>query len=274
MFIVITIIVFFKIPYSTTKNSFYADIQRHSEHTIAHSDVFSEQEIVHLPEPVQNHFRAAGLIGQPKMASVTADVTSAILRESRDGSPMIIEYTLYSFAYEPVRLAYIRTSMFGIPFEGFDSLQDGTGFMRGVIGKVFTLFNQTGIDMDRAQLITYLGECFIIPTSLFGEHITWEAIDANHARAAITYGEITGSGIFVFGDDGIVRSFHSDERARIGNDGSVDFPGWTVLYDDWKRNENGIYMPSSIKTIWHDNDGDFIYFEATEINITILEEQT
>ena len=39
---------------------------------------------------------------------------------------------LYMFAYKPVRLAYIRTSMFEIPFEGFDSLQDGTGFMKGV----------------------------------------------------------------------------------------------------------------------------------------------
>ena len=264
--LVLGVIVFFQIPYSVMRNDFQRDVQRHIEQSNIQDGIFTEQNLVRLPELVQSHFRAAGLIGQPIMTSATAMMSSATLRESNDRPPMIIDYTLYLFAYSPVRLAYIKTSMFGIPFEGYDSLQDGEGFMRGVIGKIFTLFNQTGNEMDRAQLLTYLGECFMIPSSVFGEHITWETIDETSVRATITYGGISLSGLFVFGDNGLVQSFHTTERARIGNDGSVDFPGWSAVYEDWRRGENGIYMPNSVRAIWHESGGDLVYFEASNID--------
>jgi len=130
------VIVFFQIPYSPTRSAFQKDVQIHTEQSSAMlSRVFAEQDIAHLPEPVQNHFRVAGLIGQPMMTSTRAFMQSVPLYDAIDKPPMIIDYTLYLFAHKPVRLAYIYTSMFGIPFEGFDSTQDGVGFMKGVIGK-------------------------------------------------------------------------------------------------------------------------------------------
>jgi len=263
--LVIAVIIFFQIPHSRTRNEFQRDVQRHMELSDVQAGFFAEQDISHLPAPVQSHFRAVGLIGQPIMTSVTATMSSATLRDSNNSTPMVIDYTLYSFAYSPVRLAYIRTSMFGIPFEGFDSLQDGEGFMRGVIGKIFTLFNQTGQEMNRAQLLTYLGECFIIPTSILGEHITWEAIDETSVRATITYGDISGSGIFTFDYSGLVQSFYTDERAKIDNDGSIDFSGWSALYGDWRKSENGKYLPNSVRAVWHESEGDLVYFEANNI---------
>ncbi len=49
---------------------------------------------------------------------------------------MIVDYKLCSFEDKPVQLAYIRTSMYGIPFEAYDSTQDGLGSMKSVFGKV------------------------------------------------------------------------------------------------------------------------------------------
>lgn len=46
-----------------------------------------------------------------------------------------IKYTLYSFVAEPIRIALIDTSIFGIPFEGIDSYQNGVGCMKGEIAK-------------------------------------------------------------------------------------------------------------------------------------------
>ncbi len=51
-------------------------------------------------------------------------------------------------------MALIDSSIFGIPFEGYDSYQNGTGGMKGVIAKAITLFDQTGTDMDKACLAT------------------------------------------------------------------------------------------------------------------------
>ena len=47
-------------------------------------------------------------------------------------------------------MALIDSSMFGIPFEGYDYYQNETGGMKGVIAKAITLFDQTGADMDKA----------------------------------------------------------------------------------------------------------------------------
>lgn len=43
------------------------------------------------------------------------------------------------FINEPCRMALIDSSMFGIPFEGYDYYQNGTGGMKGVIAKAITL---------------------------------------------------------------------------------------------------------------------------------------
>jgi len=256
-------ITFFQIPYSPVRHEFQRDLQRHTERSYMQTGVFTEHDIARLPEPFQNHFRVAGIIGQPIMSRVSIHVPSAAIFQSPDSSPMVLDYTFYLFGYRPVRLAYMNTSMFGIPFEAYDSFQGGVGFMKGIIGKVFTLFNVTGVEMDRGQLLTYLGEVLLIPSAIFNEHITWEEIDTNRARATITYGELSGSGIFTFGDDGFMQSFRTDERARIGTDSSIDFPEWSAVIKGWIRSESGMYIPSHFMAVWHEQDGDFVYFEPT-----------
>lgn len=260
MILVIAIVTFFQIPYSPTRSEFRGDVQRHMNQSAIRGGVFTEQDIADLPEPIQNHLRSSGVIGQPIMSGFTMFVPSARLYESRD-RPLTLDYTLYVFAYSPVRLAYMNTSMFGIPFEAYDRVQHGEGVMRGVIGKVIPLFNETGSEMDQGQLLTYLGEFALMPSFIFSDYVTWEPIDAYNARATITYGEISGSGIFTLGDDGFIRYFRTSERAQIHTDGSINFVDWSVVYEDWIRSENGMYMLSNFRVIWHEPEGDLVYFE-------------
>lgn len=267
MVLLVGLVAFFKMPYSKTRSQFEADVQRHLAQSALVPSVFTQQDIASLPEPVQRHLSQAGYIGTTKMSSMTAFMKAVPLKQGADKPELIVDYTLRSFAYQPVRLAYIQAAMFGVPFEGYDSIQGGTGFMKGVIGKLFTLFNQTGAEMDKGQLITYLAECFLIPSSVLSEFIVWEPIDEAHVKATITYNGISGSGVFTFSDDGLVQSFYSDERSRVGMDGSVDTPGWTALYLDY-HDVNGIYMPKRVQVIWHEEQDDLVYFDADDIKIT------
>ena len=262
--LVVAIIIFLKIPYSRTRNEFQRDVKRHKAQAAIQmqTGVFTQQDIEDLPEAIQTHFRVAGIIGKPIMSRFSMLVPSTPLYRSRDSAPLILDYNLYVFAYSPVRLAYMTTSMFGIPFEAYDSTQHGEGFMRGVIGKVFTLFNETGSVMDQGQLITYLGEFVLMPSFIFSDYVTWEVIDAHNVKATISYGEVSGSGVFTLGDDGFIRYFRTDERAKVNTDGSIDFIEWSIIYEDWTKDENGIYMPGNFKIIWHEPEGDFIYFES------------
>jgi len=265
--LVIAVTIFFLIPFSPIRNEFQRDVQQHiALSSSMHSGIFTQENIAFLPEPVQNHLRATGLISQPIPNSVRAFMPSAPLYQSRDSSPLHLDFTLYLFAH-PARLAYMRASMFGIPFEAFDSTQDGAGFMRGVIGKVVPLFNQTGPEMDRGQILTWLGEAPLLPSSLLSEHITWESIDASHVRATVNYREMTVSGIFSFNENGFFRSFRTTERARIGTDGSIEFPAWSVVFDEWIQDANGKYVPYAVRVIWHLDDGDFVYFSSSGFDV-------
>ncbi|MCL2387255.1 MAG: hypothetical protein FWC89_06855 [Defluviitaleaceae bacterium] len=266
VFFVVAVIVFFKIPFSIVKNRFLEDVQKHSCKPVL-ADVITEQDIAFLPEPVQKHFRVAGLLGAPRMANLTAFMPSVPLRDSNSKPPMIIDFTVCLFAYKPIRLAYIKTSVFGVPFEGYDSFQDGVGFMKGVIGKVFSLFNQKGDAMNKGQLFSYLGEAFLCPSIILSEYIKWEHIDATHAKATITCDGVSGSGVFTFSPNGFVQSFSTDERARISMDGKIDYPRWSGVYEDYES-INGIFLPKHIKAIWHLDDGDLVYFESSNISYT------
>lgn len=101
---------------------------------------------------------------------------------------------------DTIMKAYIQNSLYGVPFEEHDSTQQGRGSMKGVIGKIITLFNQTGTEMDKPQLLTYLGECFLIPLFIFSKFISWASIDSNHVKATINYQGISGNGTFIFDD--------------------------------------------------------------------------
>lgn len=268
--IILVITVFLLIPYSPTKNEFLRDVQRHTEKSIynVQPDIFTEESIEHLPELIQNHFRAAGLIGRPISNSVKAFMPSTPFYQSRDTAPLSLDYTLYLFSHPaPVRLAYMTTSMYGIPFAAYDSTQDGVGFMRGVIAKVITLFNETGYEMDKGQLLTWLGEAPLLPSIFLSGYVTWETIDVNHVRATLNYMGMSVSGVYTFNDNGFIVSFHTNERARVATDGSTDFPEWSVILDEWVQTENGTYIPHTVKAVWHLDDGELVYFSASGFDI-------
>ena len=254
---VVAAIIFFRIPYSKMKSRFEKDVQKHMGNTTTKSELLSEQDIALLPEPVQNHLRASGHIGKPKMTSLTAHMPSVPMKDP----DIIVDFTLVLFADEPTRLAYIKSSIIGVPFEAYDEMQNGAGSMKGVIGKMITLFNETGSEMSKSQLLTYLGECVLIPSSMVSEHIKWEAVDGASVKATITCNGISGSGIFTFGDDGFMKSFYTYER---GNDGKKKYHKWSAVYENYAERD-GVYYPEEVKAIWHGDDGDLVYFHANKI---------
>ncbi|MCL2573179.1 MAG: hypothetical protein FWE34_01350 [Defluviitaleaceae bacterium] len=264
---IVMIVIFFQIPYSPTKSNFQRDVQMNKEQSVdMPTRFFTEQGIEHLPIAMQNHFKVAGLIGQPMPNYAKVFMPSVPLYQSKDASPLILDYNLYIFSH-PARLAYMTTSMFGFPFEAYDSTQEGIGFMKGIVGKIFTLFNEDGPEMDRGQLMTWLGEAPLLPSVLLSQYITWQQIDANRVEAILAYRGISGSGIFTFCDNGLIHSFQTNDRPRTATDGSIDFPKWSAVIDSWKRNEDGAYIPSSVKAIWHLSEGDLVYFETSSFTI-------
>jgi hypothetical protein len=159
-------------------------------------------------------------------------------------------------------MALIDSSMFGIPFEGYDYYQNGSGGMKGVIAKAITLFDQTG-----EIWISVFGDLscrkFICPYySIAGLYITFEEISSFEVRATINYKGQTASGIFTFNEQYEMISFTTKDRAVAGTDGSMQYIPWSALCGDYQVSTSGIKHPSKFQAVWNYPDGDFVYFDG------------
>ena len=77
----------------------------------------SENDIAHLPPPVQKYLRYAGVIGKPKVVNFRAEYKGKI-KTKPDGSWLEFYSQQHNFFDDNARLFYLESQMYGIPFDG------------------------------------------------------------------------------------------------------------------------------------------------------------
>lgn len=258
------LMIWFNISYSPVKKQFQNDILALlSENELSvDNKVFSDDDFSHLPTAIQRYIENCGYIGTPKMSYLKMQYHNVDFSQSKNRPTLKIDYTQYNFVSEPCRMALIDSSMFGIPFEGYDYYRNGTGGMKGVIAKAITLFDQTGADMDKACLATFLAESLFAPAILLQDYIVFEEISNFEVRATINYKGQTASGIFTFNEQYEMISFTTNDRAVAGTDGSMEYVPWSALCGDYQLSERGIKYPTKFQAVWNYPDGDFVYFDG------------
>lgn len=258
------LMIWFNISYSPVKKQFQNDLDvLLAENKLSSvEEVFIDNDFSHLPIAIQKYIENCGYIGTPKMSYLKMEYYNVDFLQGRNGPALTIDYTQYNFINAPCRMALIDSSMFGIPFEGYDYYQNGTGGMKGVIAKAITLFHQTGADMDKACLATFLSESLFAPTVLLQDYITFEEISDFEVWATITYGGQTASGIFTFNEQYEMISFTTNDRAATETDGNIEYIPWSALCSDYHFSENGIKYPTKFQAVWNYPDGDFVYFDG------------
>ncbi len=159
------LLLWFSIPYSPLKRAFRKDVEalKSEIQRPRGTEVFTVEDFNNLPIPVRNYLERCGYLGTPKMSYLKMEYRDVAFTQARGRPPLKIDYTQYTFVDDPARVALIDSSLFGIPFEGYDYYRQGVGGMKGVIAKVITLFDQTGPEMNRAALATFLAESLFCP---------------------------------------------------------------------------------------------------------------
>ena len=173
-----------------------------------------------------------------------------------------IDYTQVDFANTPVRLAFIDSKMFGVPFQGYDYFVNGKGGMKGVLAKLFQLFDQTGEQMDKAALVTYLAEIIFLPEALLQNFVSFNQLDSHRVEACIEYKGVKASGVFHFNDAYEMIYFSTDERGQSSSDGSIENIPWEAQCREYKLYSDGIKRPTVFRAVWKYPDQDFIYFDG------------
>lgn len=266
VFIMGSTVIFFSISYSKTREIFSKTVDELIEGTPSGSELFTDADISDLPSSVRKYFTYCGYVGTPKMTNMKISYHDVDFSFSKEQSTIKIDYTQYNFIKKPARVAYIDSSMYGIPFEGLDSYLDGKGSMKGLIAKCFPLFHETGKAMDQASLVNCLSECLLIPSAAIQDYIEWEEINDSHAKATINYYDMTASGIFAFTENGEMLSFTTDDREATSTNGTSEKVRWSIVCKDYAE-ENGIKKPTVFQAIWHYAEGDFVYFNSKDVRI-------
>lgn len=260
------ILIWLIIPYSPAQAEFAQLISYQMTKTTNQGGVITHEDIAQLPLPVQKHFQYCKYIGKSKMSNMNIHFNDVDFVLSPDKPKMRIKYIQYNFVAEPERIAYIDTSLYGIPFEGIDAYQNGTGSMKGVIAKTFTLFDQKGEALDQASLVTCLAESLFLPTQALQDYISWKEIDETHVQAVINYYGTSASGIFTFDDNGAMVSFTTNDRECTDTKGNSQKVKWSAVCGDYEE-VDGIKYPSNLKAVWHFETGDLVYFDGRDITV-------
>ncbi len=273
IFIVICIVIWFHIPYSPVKSCFSKDVEnlKACNRLKEEGNAFRSEDFSHLPLAIRRYIEYCGYIGTPIMSYLKMKYHDVDFMQGRTGPALKIDYTQYDFVSAPCRMALIDSSMFGTPFEGYDYYRDGIGGMKGVIAKGITLFHQTGAEMDKACLVTYLAEVMFAPSALLQDYIAFEEISDYEVKATIQYGGQIASGIFTFNEKYEYVLFTTNDRGVTNADGTMEYIPWSAVCGDYHVSGNGIKYPTKFQAVWNYPDGDFVYFDGRISEISYKE---
>lgn len=271
--IILLLAIWFNISYSPVKTQFRNDVEARLQSAATFTNVNADSsealagtldsaDIASLPPLIQKNLETCGYIGSKRRTHLTMEYKDVDFGMGVNKPRLKIDYTHVDFADSPDRLAFIDSKMFGIPFQGYDYYMNGKGGMKGVLAKLITLFDQTGLAMDKACLITYLAEALFLPEALLKDFITVKQIDERTVEATITNKGVTATGVFHFNDTYEMTSFTTNDRGQISPDGTIEYTPWEAQCENYKTYSDGIKRPTIFRAVWKNKDSDFVYFDG------------
>ncbi len=155
----------------------------------------------------------------------------------------------------------------GVPVLVHDACIGGEGRLRAALFGLVTVADLRGT-LDRAQgeLLRFLAEAVWYPTALLpGQGVSWEAADAQCARATLTDGAVTVSLDFSFDEQGLVAGIDARARGRTVGGQTVPTP-WRGRFWGY-QDRGGMLVPLNGEVAWMLLDGMHPYWRGEMTSI-------
>jgi hypothetical protein len=150
------------------------------------SEVLTEADIAHLPEPVQRWLNYSGVVGQERPISVRLKQKGEI-RMGPDQAWMSFTADQYHTIDPPAFIWHVDAQMLPLVwFAGRDRYVDGHGNMEIRLLSLVPVVNETGPHMDQGTLVRYLNEVMWFPAGAVSPYITWSDVDNDPNAAGAT----------------------------------------------------------------------------------------
>jgi uncharacterized Zn ribbon protein len=224
--------------------------------------IVTEQDIKHLPEPVQKYLRFVGAVGKEKVHSVKLEF-SGDFKTAPNRKYAKFTSVQYNFYVSPGRFFYMKMPMMGLTFEGLHVYKNEKATMKIRMASLITVVDARGEKMDQGETVTVFNDlCLMAPSALIDADIKWKTIDSHTIEAIYRNGGNTISATLYFNETGELINFISNDRF-LCSDGKtyLNYP-WSTPVKNYK-DFNGRKVPTYGKTIWQMPEGVFVYGKFT-----------
>jgi hypothetical protein len=228
--------------------------------------VVREEDVRHLPLPVQAYLRGVGVIGKPGPQNFRATFVGQMQRDT-SGGWMDIRAQQYDFFDDPKRVFYIESSMFGIPFDGLHLYAGPNATMQIRVGSLFQVVDARGAEMNKGETVTLFNDmCLLAPASLIDATIAWESVDSLTVRARFTNAGNTITALLFFNRVGELTDFSSEDRFQSLDGKTYQNYRWSTPVEAYKDFQ-GYRLASKAEAIWHPAGGDLVYAKFNLIEL-------
>lgn len=229
--------------------------------------ILTRSDVEHLPQIIKKYLTFCGCIGKPRVQNFHAEFIGR-MKQKPNGNWMSIKASQYSFYDVQTRLFYIKSRLFGIPFDGLHLYVNGKATMNIKLASLISVVNSFGPVMDKSEMVTFFNDmCLLAPATLIDSSITWEEIDSLTIKGQFTSQATTITAILYFNEEGALINFESDDRSKsIGNNSFINCK-WSTPIKVYNE-INGHKIPAYAEAVWHEPDGKFMY---AQFNMKLIE---
>jgi hypothetical protein len=222
-------------------------------------------DLLALPEPVQRWLRYAQVVGNERPITVRLKQDGLFrLAEEKDWIPFQAEEY---YTTDPPGFIWVATMKMSplVSVTGRDRYLDGRGNMHIRLLSLVPIADASGPEIDQGTLLRYLNETMWFPGAALSPYITWEAIDADSARATMGYRGVRASATFFFDEQGKLTNMIAQRYRTVGRNYSLDT--WSTPITAYGELE-GTRIPVAGEGVWKLSSGDFPYIK---LRVTELE---
>lgn len=264
------VIILFAVVFSYSNSLYENFISREtsalfSETSYDNSQILEDNDIGHLPPPVQKWLKNSGALGQATIHNGRVEQKILLKMKPDQKNWYPAEALQYTFVDKPAFIWKVDVEMNNlVNFKGRDKFAGGKGEMLIKLNSLIKIVDEQGEKLDEGTIQRYLGELVWFPSLAISPFVVWEEIDEFSAKATINYKNTSGSGTFVFNEKGDFVKFTA--LRYKGNEPDAKRYEWVLTVDDYAVFEK-IKVPSKMKATWKLDEGDWTWLNLEITNI-------
>jgi hypothetical protein len=228
--------------------------------------ILTRESIAGLPPVVRKWLERSNAVGREIARSVSLK-QRGMMRTAPDGKRMPVTADQRIITGRPafLWLAEVRAAP-GIYLAARDTYREGKGRMYIRALSLVPVADARGKEIDQGGLVRYLAEIVWAPSAAVHDYLRWEEAGPNAAKATMTWGGVTASGVFTFNTEGDMSGFRA--RRYYDRKGGSNLEEWVISIEpDGCREFEGVRIPSRFSVTWRLKEGDFTWYrmEITDI---------